>query len=201
MAFQAVPETAEVNTIYEQEGITLQMTFYARFEGGYSQTDVQNLANLADFGVGAYFLPIQTDGVSYIRSEARGLAVLNDVAASANANAGPGLNASGSLPNQVTIAIQRNAGLTGRSARGRIFWIGLARDDISADENFVNPLDVTAIVAAVANFRGQLDQSGWDPVIVSRYTGGSQRPEGVTFPWLNTLAVDARVDTLRGRLP
>lgn len=177
------------------------MTFYARFVGGYSLADIMNLAFNVDSGVGAFFLSIQALDSNYVRTEVRGLDNINDLSASNATNAGPGSNITGSLPNQVTYAVQRNAGLTGRSARGRVYWIGLSRDDLSADENFLNAVDAIAIVAAVANMRGNLNMSGWIAVLVSRFTGGVERPEGVTFNWVNTLGVDQRVDTLRSRLP
>lgn len=201
MAFQKVADTAIVETLYLQNNKTIEMTWYAEFSGGYSQGDLNTLAANVDNRIGSAFLGNQTIECSYLRTEVRGLNSINDMTAVNIINAGPGLNVSGSFPNQVTYAVQRNAGLTGRSARGRVFWIGLPRGYVSTDENFLNPADAISIVAAVENMRISLDLSGWNAVIVSRVTGGLPRGEGKTFNWINTLAVDERVDTLRGRLP
>lgn len=177
------------------------MTFYAEFSGGYSQGDLNTLAANVDNRIGSSFLGIQTVDCAYLRTEVRGLDSINDMTAVNSINAGPGLNVSGSFPNQVTYAVQRNAGLTGRSARGRVYWIGLSQDDLQADENFLNPIDAIEIVGAIENMRVSLDLSGWNAVIVSRVTGGVQRTEGETFNWINTIGTDERVDTIRGRLP
>ncbi len=201
MAFQRVPDTAIVETIYQQNSKIIEMTFYAEFSGGYSQGDLNTLAANVDNRVGSSFLPIQTIDATYLRTEVRGLNSINDMAALNVINAGAGANTIEGFPNQVTYAVQRNAGLTGRSARGRVFWIGLAKNDVGPNENFLNSIDAIAIVLAVENMRVSLDLSGWNAVIVSRVTGGAPRAEGVTFNWINTLAVDERVDTLRGRLP
>lgn len=201
MAFQAVPDTAEVLTIFIANSISVQMTFYAEFPGGYSLADLTALANAADFSVGADFLPIMTQDILYDRTHVRGLSSIDDFEVSDQTFAGPGQVASGGMPNSVTIAIQRNSGLTGRSSRGRVYWVGLASSQLTADENFVATASVTAIVSAIFNMRTQLDGSGWDPVIVSRFTGGAKRAVGVTFPWINTLAINARVDSRRDRMP
>lgn len=201
MAFQKVPETAEVDVLYTQNSLTIQMTFYARFIGGYSLSDIETLAANVDNRVGLSFLPIQTVDCDYIRTEVRGLDSIDDLSAVDSSSAGPGEIVSEGHPNVVTIAVQRNAGLTGRSSRGRVFWIGLTQLDNEDDENFVTSSAGTAIVAAIAAMRASLDLNDWIPVIVSRFTGGAKRAEGVTFNWVNTLIVDLRIDTQRGRLP
>jgi len=201
MAFQRVPETAEATTIFDANNISVQMTFYGRFVGGYSLADMLALANNVDFVVGNDFLPLMTQDILYDRTNVRGLDKIDDIEVSDQSAAGPGGVASGGLPNSVTLAIQRNSGLTGRSSRGRVFWLGLASNQLTTDENFVATATVTAIVAAVTAMQNQINSSGWTPVIVSRFTLGAQRPEGVTFPWTNTLAIDERVDSRRDRMP
>jgi hypothetical protein len=201
MPFQSVPDTAEIATIYTQNNETLQMTFHAKFDGGYSQGDIDALADNVDARVATSFLPIQTVDCDYVRTEARGLNSIDDFFQQNFGAAGPGEIVSEGFPNMVTIAVQRNAGLTGRSSRGRVFWIGLNHLSLEDDENFVTASEGTQIVAAVNAMASTLDQSGWEPVIVSRFTLGAKRETGVTFPWINTLIVDLRVDTQRGRLP
>jgi len=201
MAFQQVPESAEADVLYLQNGETIQMTFYAEFPGGYSQGDINGLAASVDSRVGTAFLPLQTNDCAYVRTEVRGLDQIVDLQASNSASAGPGADINAGFPNQVTYAVQRNSGLTGRSSRGRVFWIGLHRLDLSSDENFLVTINAVAIVAAIENMRTGLTANGWNAVIVSRFTLGAKRAVGVTFPWVNTIGTDLRVDTLRGRLP
>lgn len=201
MAFQSVPETAEVVTIYTQNDESIQMGFHAQFDGGYSQGDIDALADNVDARVATSFLPIQTADCEYVRTEARGLENVDDFFQQNFGAAGPGEIVSEGFPNMVTIAVQRNAGLTGRSSRGRVFWIGLSQVNMEDDENFITAATGTGIVAAVNSMAVTLGLSGWEPVIVSRFTLGAKREVGVTFPWINTLLVDLRVDTQKGRLP
>ncbi len=79
--------------------------------------------------------------------------------------------------------------------------MGIASNQLTSDENFVATATVTLIVAAVEAMRVGLQVSSWNPVIVSRFTLGAKRAVGVTFDWVNTLAIDERVDSRRDRMP
>ena len=201
MAFQRVPETVLISTLYTQNSVDMQMTFYARRLGGYSEAQMASLAGGVDGEVGSEFLPTQTQDTNYNETEVRGLDSENDLVVSSNLNAGPGTEAVGGLPNNVTIAIKRTSILTGRSARGRVYWIGLATSFLTADENFITLGANANIVDAVDSIKTICTTFGWLPVIVSRFSGGVQRAEGVTFEWENTSNEDLRVDSQRGRLP
>lgn len=203
MAFQAVIDTAEIDVLYTYNGKFVQNTFYAELPGGYTLTDLQALATAVDARVGGNFKALQPLEAIYIRTEVRGLAVENDLTASDGTNNGPGLDAAAALPNNVTISIKKESGLTGRSARGRCFWIGIARTQTTpGNENLLDATYVANVVAAVDQIRdGIADLPLWNPVLVSRFSNKVQRPTGLTFPWISNVAVDTIVDTARGRLP
>lgn len=203
MAFQSVPETAEVDIIFTLNGVTVQNTHYARHPGGYILSDLQALADTID---GAFVTNSQDDSpseVTYVRTEVRGLEFENDQVASANTNSASGTHGGDALPNQVTFAIKKVSGQTGRSARGRVFWVGIPDSEtVAADENFLVQTYVDNIVANIDWIRTLINTTSfWTAVLVSRFTAGAKRDEGVTFPWIDTLAVDNRLDTHRGRLP
>lgn len=201
MAFQSVPESCEVSLNYLQNGVPMQMTFGARKLGGYSLAQMQQLAASVDSQVASLFRPIQTQDCAYVKTEVRGLESLNDLLTEANTNAGAGGQAVSGLPNNVTIAIKKTSSDTGRSARGRVYWIGLTRNDLQADENFITLGANAAIVTAIDGVRTACIAQGWVPVIVSRFSQGVKRSVGVTFEWLQTSNDDLRVDSQRGRLP
>lgn len=203
MAFQSVPNVAEVDVIFTLNGVTVQNVFYGLFPAGYALSDLQDLADRVDLRLTAHWRPEQPPEVSYIRTEVRGLTSENDLSASQDLSAYVGVALSSSLPNNVTFAIKKESGLTGRSARGRLFWIGIPRDEIQlSDENLLKVAYAALLVENVDEIRdGIADLVGWSPVLVSRFTGGVKRPFGVTFPWLTTTNVDLRVDTHRNRLP
>ena len=202
MAFQAVPDVVEVSVIYTMNGVPVQNTFYAERAGGYDLADVESLIDSIDNNVGIGWLPDQAVEASYVRTEGRGLAKENDVFASNNDSAGPGSAASGALPGNVTLSIKKESGLTGRSARGRSYWIGPPRGELkAADENEFETAYVALVVANIDLIRSTITGlAGWQAVLVSRITNGAPRPFGETFDWLSTVAVDERVDTMRNRL-
>ena len=203
MAFQSVPETASIDVIYTYNGETVQNVFYAELSGGYSAADIQELADEIDIAVGENWLDIQPAEAIYQRTEVRGLEFENDLFATANANTGPGESLSPALPNQVTVSIKKTSGLTGRSARGRTYWIGIPTDQVNAtNENLLKVAFIGEVEVEVGRIRTRTNTTGlWVAVLVSRFTGGAKRPTGVTFVWVDTVCVDNIVDTMRGRLP
>ncbi len=203
MAFQSVPETAQINIIYTYNSVTCENVLYGRKTGGYSVGDLAALAAQIDTQINSSWLPLQPAEAVYLRTEVRGLENENDLVVENNTNTGPGTDLTDPVPNNVTFAIRKSSGLTGRSARGRLYWIGIPRDKLtSPDENNLLSTYVTALVDAVDDQRVGINAvTGWAAVLVSRFQGGAKRAEGVTFPWLSTGAIDARVDTQRGRLP
>lgn len=203
MAFQAVPDTVEIDMIFTLNGVTVQNVFYAEIPGGYVQADLTALATQIDLQWNGTWRSDQPPEVIYLRTEVRGLAVENDLTASANASSNPGLNASEAMPNNVTFAIKKESGLTGRSARGRTFWIGIPQNQVEvADENQLQAAFVALLVANVDSIRTAiLAVPSWNPVLVSRFQGGAKRAQGKTFPWIGSTNVDTRLDTHRLRMP
>jgi len=166
----------------------------------YVLADLQALADAVDIAVDASWLPIQTLDTSYIRTTVRGLEFENDEEVTADANAGVGQALATGMPNQVTFAIKKQSGLTGRSARGRVYWIGLTRDMLQVDENKLKIADSDAVEAAVDAMRAAITATVWQAVIVSRFFEGAKRPTGIVKNWISSDAVDIRVDTQRPRL-
>ncbi len=203
MAFQSVPETAEVNHIFTLNGKIVQNTHYGRFAGGYGQSDLQALADAVDnVFLTTFVTELPPEGI-YLRTEVRGLEFENDLTAQASAGNGPGTHTGAALPNNVSFAIKKLSNRTGRSARGRIYWIGLPTNETNpANENLLEAVYVGQIVSDIDFIRTTIDAvAGWAAVLVSRFQGGFQRPFGVTFDWITTSNTDLILDTRRGRLP
>lgn len=202
MAFQPVIDTVEIDMIFTLNGIAAQNVFYAKLVGGYVMADLVALAAQIDVNWQGNWRSEQPLEVTYVKTEVRGLALQNDIATSDNTSTNPGADASAALPNNVTFAIKKESGLTGRSARGRTYWIGIPVNKLqAADENTLTAAYITAIVANVDTVRTSIIAvAGWTPVLVSRFTNKLPRAAGETFPWLTTTNVDNRVDTQRGRM-
>ena len=201
MAFQQVPNTAEINVNYTQNDEQMQNTFYALFGGTYAQANLAALADAIDLYIASDWLPLQTLDCGYTNTTVIGLHSINDFVAEANLSAGPGEDLARGNPNSVTMAVKKSSPFTGRSARGRIYWMGIPIDKISANENFINLAYAVDVVAAVDGLRAVIEGVFlWEPVLVSRFTGGAKRATGVTFDWIDTSTVNTGVDTQRGRL-
>jgi len=200
MAFQSVPQTAEIVVRYTGQGSNMVNVMAARLVGGYSLSDVELLAGAVDAVVGLQWLAIQTDEVTYVQTNVRGLELINDVEAVNDDNTGPGALTAVGLPGNATVAIKKQSGLTGRSARGRLYWIGLTNLNLQVDKNKLDAVAVNAIEFALEATRTAILGVGWTPVIVSRFLDGVLRPTGATFNWINTEAVNFDVDSQRRRL-
>lgn len=200
MAFQAVPDVAEVTLIFTQNLETITNTFHAEKVGGYVQADIDQLAQKVDNSLPAGLLIEMSQDCVYERTEVRGLAVENDLFGVDGTNSGPGAKLVEGLPNNVTLSLKKISGFTGRSARGRWYCVGIPEDMLASNENVYDPVRVDGFLAGVEVTRASVATAGWVSVIVSRYTGGAERPSGVTFPWVGTVAVNNNVDTQRRRL-
>lgn len=202
MVFQPAVDVAEIGVIYTYNGVGVQNVFYGHAPGGYVLLDLQQLAGAVDGAVGGGWLAQQPSEAVYLRTEVRGLTVENDLAATDLTLAGPGTDTNPPLPNNVTFAIKKLSGLTGRSARGRSYWIGIPTNStIPTDENQLATAYVASIVANIDLVRTSIQAlPNWDAVLLSRFTGGVKRASGKTFPWIGSVAVNERIDTQRDRM-
>lgn len=200
MAFQSVPLTAEIVISYEGNNVTSNNVLQAKLGGGYDLADLEVLAAAVDAAVVADWLPLQTLDQDYLSTTVRGLEFANDQETVNNDGTGPGGDTNAGLPGSVTIAIKKSSGLTGRSARGRMYWIGMPKSELAANENFVLLSYVVDVEDAVEAMRAAIAATVWDPVIVSRFLDGAPRATGATFSWIATVAVNENVDSQRRRL-
>lgn len=200
MAFQKVPNTVEITVVMQQNVEVITNTLHAEKATLYDLAEVQALALLVDSLVSFNLVPIMTVDSQYLRTEVRGLDSENDLFAENNTNAAIGADPSLGLPNNVTLSIKKASGFTGRSARGRWYICGVPSNNLASNENQLTQASADVWVAALEGIRAGIALSIWTPVIVSRFTNGLPRAEGVTFDWLTVVLVDRFVDSQRNRL-
>lgn len=200
MAFQSVPNVGEIVITYQGHGEEFKNIVHAILPGGYLLADLTALAAAVDIAVAANFLPIQSVDYLYLNTLVRGLQFENDQEVTNAVSSALGAGSAAAMPDNVTLSIKKESGFTGRSARGRLYWIGTRSGDIASNENAYAPASVTAIVAAIEGLRVAIAATIWNPVIVSRFQNGVARDPGVTFPWVGTVAVNGNVDSQRRRL-
>lgn len=201
MAFQRVPNTAEAAVTFNMQGVPVIMTFYAQRSLGYNEAQIAALAAAVDDWAGDQVRPLISSQVTYVATNVRGLDAENDLQATSAVGAGAGGLVQTPLPNNVALAVKRSSGLTGRSARGRVYFPGLTVNALGTNENFFTTTIVDDIVEVLNALRVILEAIGWIEVIVSRYINNTKRSEAVVFPVTFYTATDLRVDSRRDRLP
>lgn len=103
-------------------------------------------------------------------------------------------------PSNVTICVSLRSNASGRSARGRLYWIGLREQDV--DTNTLQTARGGTIVAAIQAMVDQLEAAGYAWTIVSYRANNVPRPGGPVYFLVQTaLLVDNTVDSQRRRLP
>jgi len=201
MPFQPVPQTYGVEIRGTNNGVDVENTLYYRYAGDPSETDATVLADTVA-------VQVLTDWVAQLPTSwvgrevyVRDLATEITVQATSALIAGVLGTAVGEpLASLLTIAIARRSGLTGRSARGRLFWMGLS--EAMTTGNIVTSGALAAIVSLIENMDATVETGlGLIPVIVSRYTGSTLRPSALTLPIAQWLATDDVTDTRRSRKP
>lgn len=201
MAFQSVPDTAEVVMVFSGDGGLMTNTHYARFLGAYDLDDLQDLANVYDEFATDDLIPQLANDVLYVRTEVRGLSQINDQTAQQAAGTGLGLQSSSMYPSNVSWALKRLSGFTGRSARGRIYFPGIPRNNTAATGDVLDLTYAGNIRAAFRTIADHMQPFAWTEVIVSRYENGAPRLFGITFPVQDWDYTDLIIDSRRDRLP
>jgi hypothetical protein len=204
MPFVPVPDAAKAALIFHQYGQKLVNTLWFKKSGGWSETDLNSLATALNSWVVTEMLPIQPPTVTYNGCEAVDMSAAGQEGVSVPVTTG---NTGGSgiagLPTNVTVAVKFLTGLTGRSNRGRNYYIGLNTTAVTGD-SLTTGLD--ALILDIYNSLGSyLVDLAADHVVASLYSGvdSSGRPiprtTGVTHTVV-TYAMDTALDSMRRRL-
>ena len=201
MVFQSVPETAEVVMRMVCNNAPVTNTFYARKTGGYDLTSLTTLVVAVYTNFITSILPYLPIALLCDGATGRGLQFINDVEYVHSPGVVAGAAATNPTPSNVALAFKRTSGLTGRSARGRVYIGPLPTGALTTDENYVSSAVAANLLGGLDEMRIEIAAQGWIEVIVSRYTGGTKRPTGVTFPVVDYSYSNLRVDSRRDRLP
>lgn len=202
MAFQPVPDTAEVVLEYTRNSLPVRNVLHARFLAGTpTEPDMKDLADeVAAWGIGTW-MPLMDNNTAFDAVTVRGLSSPVDNQASTTGAATSGTGGVSTLPNNVTKAFTLRTGLTGRSARGRLYLPGLPSGALLADENYMDVAYLDSVADALDDLVGIMAGAGWEMVIVSRVQAGVTLPNGVVYPVVSVGYSDVTTDSMRSRLP
>lgn len=207
MAFVPVPNTAEVETVFELYSQVVENTAYFRKEGGWTEGSLSDFLDAMRSLVETDLMPSLSTAIKFIRLigtlldavDSLGL-VLSVTPPVAGSNIGAG------LPNNSAYVVTFNTATRGRSGRGRNYIAGLTTADES-DANTVNDMFRTGILAYYSALKALASENGAEMVVVSRFSGVAPdgkpipRVTGVTHPITGFSTFDRTLDSQRRRLP
>lgn len=197
-AFIPAPNTARVRMVYESNGSTVMNVFHFLGDAPLIAADLSGLVD-----------EVHTEWVAFIKARQVDTLTLRYIEATALDDAAAPqvtlvVNETGSgtgelVPNNVTLAIKFATGLTGRSNRGRMFFLGMGKAGISGDQ--VTDATVSANVSAVTSFfDGITTALGLRHAIVSYCNNKAWRTTASVEPVLSYLVTDNNIDSQRRRL-
>jgi hypothetical protein len=175
--------------------------YFALETGPITGTNLASLASTLDSWWSGYILPNLSQDYSYTGVEVVDLGAQNGAFAFNDLTSGSGEYAGPALPNNVAMVVTFVTAVRGRSFRGRNYVTAIPEAVVTA-----NAITI-AWAAPVAVGYGELLPAGaasptpfvW--VVVSRFAGGSPRPEGIFTPVVDATLRDLTVDSQRRRLP
>jgi len=197
-AFIPVPNTAKVTMLYQLNGQEVMNIFH--FEGEAPWTK-ELLADLANVVSGSWITNIQPGAPTTLKLRtitALDLGEPESFLGIENVDEF-GLVNNPTLPGNVTLSIKFDGGLSGRSNRGRMYWLQLTEADVAGDT--VNVSSLGDILTAITGFFEDIDGVVNDchHVVVSYCHDGEWRTTGQTTQ-ITTYSSDGIVDSQRRRL-
>jgi len=201
LPFQSVPDCASATFTFVASGVEVVNRLTFARPGGYDQSAIDDLAAACDGAVASDWLNQINNATTYLGVTVKGLADIIDLFAFNNDNAGVGAATGNQQPNNVTWAIRFTTGATGRSARGRMFVIGLPANRIDVATQSILTTYANNWVDTVVNTEAAAAAAGWFHCIVSRFTEGAERDTGVYRLVTGVGYHDQLLDSQRGRLP
>jgi len=200
MAFQPVPDTAQFVVRYTTipgdfwGANVINMRYIA---GSIDQAALETACTNFAIHWAAAFEPLTSNQIAIASVEARDLTEQQGVQGFSPIGA-VGDIASPVLPGNVTFALKFLTGAAGRSRRGRMYFNGLAENQVAG--NFVSSAFSTAVVGAMAGFNEDMVADGWQLVVVSRVQNGITLAEGIAYTVTTITVSDLQIDTQRRRL-
>lgn len=194
------PGGAEVELRYIWAGQHVENVLHFSKPTDWDAIDLALLAEDVSTWAQADYIPLQTNQCSLVEVLATDLS--DPAGPSVPKTTGlpvPGVDTSGSVPNNVTVAVREGTAGRGRSFRGRTYFIGLNKPQIS--DSTLLPIVVTAIKDAFESlmlYSFTVSDTQW--CVLSEISGGAPRANGIMTP-IVSISVDPTTDSQRRRLP
>ena len=133
-AFIPAANTARVNMKYTSNAQKVENVFYFHKSGPWSSTDLTALAAAVSARWTSIIKPTQNNGITLDTIDVTDMSVEGGTGVTTTVGATGGNSGGALAPNNVTLVTKFATGLTGRSHRGRVYFIGLGKDMISGNQ-------------------------------------------------------------------
>src|SRR6478735_9425723 len=198
MPFIPAADTAKVAITMLQRGQRVVNVFHFTKAGGYTtETEVNTLAgNFATAWV-ANIAPLQASTVTGLNVTATDVSTSGGAGAEIAIVYGGG-GGSGDLPTNCTVSVKWNTGFSGRSFRGRTYFVGMVVGAVVGDD--ISGAYGTSLTTAFDNLLSDMAGFGDTMVVVSYFHLGVPRTSAVVTPITNSSLADLHIDSQRRRL-
>lgn len=202
--FQPVPKTVEITVQGQRDNQLIENKFYAQGVSAITEAMVAALASIVDSWVASSFLANLPDNYQYLRTIARDLSSEASFEVINHTNGGAvGAITGDYLPNNVSVAVHRDTGLSGKKAKSRIYWPGIS----DVQQGGANTLSTTAAASFISSLNDLLSliqantSNTWTYGYVQRVLNGVKLSIGNFVAVFGHSLTDLILDSMRDRLP
>lgn len=198
MTYQPVPNVAQVRVEGRVDGQqTINNTFWEISGGGITAVNLGTLVVAIASWTALNICPLLSSDWECIR--VTGVDLTTQIGPTAEQGVGTaGTVGSEAAPNNVAACVKFRTAGRGRSMRGRNFVPGIPNAVIT-----LNTLDPDFVIDLPSAYNMLVGAGtflpGWQWVVVSRFSAGVVRPEGLAFPVLGATMVSNSVRSMRTR--
>jgi len=195
------PNVAQVDMLHSWDNQTVENSLYFFSTIAPDNSDLQELSDNLLLHWQTTMLPLMSSQVALIAVEATLLIPVPALVAVSPATL-PNLggDSNPATPNSTTIAISFRTGLSGRSYRGRNYWLGLTEPNVV--NNSVSSTLLQDVADAYAGMIGaNTIASNWTWGVYSRRVDNTNRETGLFTDITGVIITDDIVDSQRRRLP
>lgn len=200
--FIPVPNVAQVELVFQISSAIAENIFHVRKSSPYSAADLIALRNLVDNWDSTSYASRRSNTVSLFRIISKALDSLGSPVDDYGLPTPRfGGTAASAVTNNTAFALKKATGLTGRSFRGRLYFVGLPATVVEAGTQTVSAVAANLIVAALNTLITSLAAAGHTLGVVSYMSNGAWRSEGLFTPVTGWVYTDRVLDSQRRRLP
>ncbi len=199
MAFIPAENTARVELVYNDIGQICENVYHVLLDHQPTASDLTDICDAFVSWWDTDMQPIVSVGCQLFKIIARDLTEEGGVGIEYTTGLPLTGTGTSSLTTAITLATKWSTGLSGRSFRGRSYFVGMPADALSADPNIVSTTFASNADAAAEALIGTMIAGGWQLVVASFFHNLLPRTSAVLTPIISA-SVDRFVDSQRRRL-